>query len=173
MSNDKIVMLKQLFPVETKRLVIKPTVVEDVDLLLKMDKQEETQKFLGGIKDNTREEWLGFLEKRISSTERCSFTVFLKDNVPIGLCELKMIDNYAELSYIFDYDHCNNGYCTEACRKIIEFAFKELNLKYIYASVIKDNHSSVRVLEKLGFKYQDSIVKDSVLFLKYILTKKK
>ena len=167
--NNKDIILNRVFPVETKNLIIKKTVVEDVDLLLKMDKQEETQRFLGGIKDNTREEWIRFLEKRVSSNERCSFTIFLKSNIPIGLCELKIIDNYAELSYIFDYDYCNKGYCTEACKKIIEVAFDEMKLKYIYANVIKDNISSVRVLEKLGFKYQDSIVKDSTLFLKYIL----
>ena len=47
-------LLLDLLPIETERLIIKNTTIEDVDLLLKMDKQEETQKYLGGIKKQNK-----------------------------------------------------------------------------------------------------------------------
>ena len=46
----------KFIPVKTERLVIRKTLLKDVDLLLKIDKQEITQKYLGGIKNKTRKE---------------------------------------------------------------------------------------------------------------------
>ncbi len=159
-------MINDIFPLKTNRLVIRKTNVNDIDLLIKMDGQEITQKYLGGIKNKTREERIEFLEKRNNS-----LTVCLNDK-PIGFIELKINNNIGELSYIFDYDYCNKGYCTEAAKKIIEVGFNDLKLSYIFADTVKDNISSKRVLEKLGFKYKDSTNKDSITFLNYYLYNK-
>ena len=52
-KNKKII---NMLPFETERLIIKKTSIYDVELILKMDKQEITQKYLGGIKTKTKEE---------------------------------------------------------------------------------------------------------------------
>lgn len=153
MKNEKLIVL---LPLETERLIIKPTSVEDIELIIKLDKQEVTQKYLGGIKNKTREERIDFLENKASRFKNgCagSLTVCLKDNTPIGFAGLKIdeINNNAEISYLFDYDYSNKGYCTEACQKLIEVGFKKLDLNKIYADSIEGNDSSKRVLEKLGF----------------------
>ena len=110
---------------ETDRLIINKTTIDDIDLILKLDKQEVTQSFLGGIKNKTREERIEFLKKKDS------LTVSLKDNTKIGFIGLDIKDdNSGELSYIFDYDYSNKGYCTEACRRIIEIC-NDLGLDYI------------------------------------------
>jgi len=158
----------KLLPVETKRLVIKKTTVNDINLILKMDKQEETQKFLGGIKNKSKDERILFLENASDS-----YTVFLKNGIPIGFINLIFEDSFARLSYIFDYDYCNNGYCTEACLKLIDICFDILNLKSIVADTVDGNNSSKRVLEKLDFKYKNFIIKDLNKFLNYIIYKDK
>ncbi len=158
----------KLLPVETERLIIKKTTIDDINLILKMDKQEETQKFLGGIKNKSKDERILFLENASDS-----YTVFLKNGIPIGFINLIFEDSFARLSYIFDYDYCNNGYCTEACLKLIDICFDILNLKSIVADTVDSNNSSKRVLEKLGFKYENFIIKDSVKFLNYIICKDK
>ena len=56
--------MKELLPIYTERLKIVKTSIEDIDLILKMDKQEDTQKFLGGVKNKSREERLEFLNKK-------------------------------------------------------------------------------------------------------------
>ena len=144
-------------PIETDRLIINKTTIEDIDLILKLDKQEVTQKFLGGIKNKTREERIEFLKKKDS----------LKDNTKIGFIGLDIKgDNSGELSYIFDYDYSSMGYCTEACQKIIDIGIL-LGLDFISAETIKGNNSSKRVLEKLGFLYQNETIKDNVVFMHY------
>ena len=165
-------------PIETKRLIIRPTSINDVNLLLKMDKQELTQLFLGGIKNKTKKERIDFLNKKknISNKDHLnSLTIFLKDNTPIGFIELKIneIKNVAELSYIFDYDYTKKGYCTEASKKIIDIGFNILKLQYIYSTTDIDNSSSKRVLEKKGFKYINSSTKKNKKYLKYIIYNKK
>ncbi len=142
--------LIDFIPIETERLILKPTTIEDIDLLMKMDKQAKTQCYLGGIKDKPKEERLEFLKKKEEKWHldgNGSLTVFLKDNTPIGFVGLKN----EELSYIFDYDYWKHGYCIEACRKLIHIAFEELNIERIIAHSKEENIDSIKVLEKLGF----------------------
>ncbi len=173
--NKKNQKFLDLLPLETERLIIKPSSTNDVDMLLKMDKQEITQKFLGGIKNKTKEERITFLERKTSKFKNGlagQLTVYLKaTNTTIGFTGLsiKEENNNASIGYIYDYDYCNKGYCTEACKKLIEIAFNILKLDNVYAETVEGNNSSKRVLEKLGFQFQNITKKDSVNFLNYIL----
>lgn len=168
MKNKKFI---NLFPLETERLIIKFTTLNDVSLLLKMDKQKMTQLYLGGVRNKTKEERLIFLENKISKfkEENCaSLTIFLKNNTPIGFIDLCINENNnAKISYIFDYDYCNKGYCTEACRKLLYIGFNILKLNKIFADVVQENKSSKRVLEKLGFKLKNIHINNNIGFLDY------
>ena len=145
-----------LLPLETERLFIRPTGEEDIELILKMDKQETTQEFLGGIKNKTREERIEFLKRKKKKFEdglAGSLTICLKDGTPIGFTGLSIDEsnNEAEISYIFDADYTKKGYCFEACKKLIDTAFNSLELHRIFADTIEGNNGSKKVLEKLGF----------------------
>ena len=145
-----------LLPIKTDRLTIDKTTTKDVDFLLKTDKQEETQKYLGGIKNKTKEERIEFLKNKediFTQGIASSLTVLLPDNTPVGLIGLKIDDekNEAEISYLFDYDYWHNGYCTEAVNKLIDIAFNNLKLNRIFANTIIENINSIKVLERTGF----------------------
>lgn len=142
-------------PLNTERLLIRNTTIDDIDLLLKLDKQEVTQQYLGGIKIKGREKRLSFIKKKINS-DTCTMTVCL-NKVSIGFIEFNIENDKAEISYIFDYDYTNNGYCTEAVKKLIEVSFDKLKLREIYAEINPLNISSKKVLEKLGFKEDNRI----------------
>lgn len=153
-------LMISLLPLETERLIIKPTSIDDIDLILKMDKQKDTQKYLGGVKDQTREERIEFLKRKASKFDNKlagSLTVYLKgDNIPIGFTGLNINenDNNAEISYIYDLDYTKRGYCTEACKKLLDVAFNQLNLNKVYANTIHGNNDSTKLLEKLNFKHE-------------------
>lgn len=155
-KNEKFI---RMLPLKTERLIIRQTSVEDVDMLLKMDKQEITQAFLGGIKNKTREERIDFLERKVNKFKdgiAGSLTVCLKNGIPIGISGLSIDEdnNIGKIGYIYDYDYTHKGYCTEACKKIIDVGFKELKLNKICADTVQGNESSIRVLEKLNFKLE-------------------
>ena len=165
-----------LLPLTTKRLMIRKISIEDLNMILKMDKQKNTQKYLGGIKNKTIEERINFIKKKLEKYDKGlagQLTVCLKDGTPIGLVGLSINEenNTGEIGYIFDYDYCNKGYCTEACQKLLEIGFNKLNLKIISADTVSENVPSKRVLEKLGFKYQYSFTKDSTTFHFYTIKK--
>ncbi len=143
--------------IETNRLKIIKTSIYDVDLLLKMDKQDITQKYLGGIKNKTREERIKFLKNK-----KGSYTVMLKNGIKIGFISIK--DKY--LGYIFDADYTNNGYAYESCRALINDYYINNN-GIIYAETNKNNIKSISLLERLGFKY----LKNNNEFDIYILEK--
>lgn len=167
-----------LLPIETERLIIKNTSLEDVDLLLKMDKQEETQKYLGGIKNKTKEERLEFLKRKVDKTNNgtaSSLTVTIKESsTPIAFIGLKISEeeNNAEISYIFDYDYTKKGYCTEIVKKLIEISFNELNLTNVWADTIVGNDSSKKVLEKLQFQKTKERKENDTIFEIYELINK-
>ena len=145
-----------LLPLKTERLVIRKVSIDDVDLMLKMDKQENTQKFLGGVKNKTREERIAFLERKISRFDEGhagQLTVCLSDGTPIGFTGLSIREenNNAEISYLFDSDYTGKGYCTESSRELLRVAFEELKLHKVFGDTIEGNISSIKVFEKLGF----------------------
>lgn len=162
-------------PLETKRLIIKPTTKEDINLILKLDKQEKTQEFLGGIKNKTKEERLEFLNKKEQKFQQgiaSSLTVYLKDiEEPIAFIGIKIDEDTssAEISYIFDEEHTGKGYCTESVEKLIEVAFNDLNLTKIYADTVTANENSKKVLLRVGFKHIGTKVENDVLFDEYEL----
>ena len=86
--------------------------------------------------------------------------------------DFKIQDNIAEISYLFDYDYWHQGYCSEACQKLIEIAFRDLKLEKIKAESIVENQLSIRVLKRLGFKEEYFEEKDSHKFIHYCIDNK-
>ena len=150
--------MKELLPIYTERLKIIETSVDDIDLILKMDKQESTQLFLGGIKNKSREERLDFLSRK-----KNSLTVLL-DNERIGFVGLKVNEDKAEISYIFDSDYTGKGYCSEVVKVLIDIAFNKINLNKVYAYTKNENISSIKVLTKNGFVKKDSNDKEFIYY---------
>lgn len=58
-----------------------------------------------------------------------------------------------ELGYCLEKNYWNQGIMSEACMKVIRFAFEDVNVKYLRAKHIDQNIASQKVLEKCGFKY--------------------
>lgn len=59
-------------------------------------------------------------------------------------------DRRAELGYWFSHAVWGRGIATEACRAIVDYGFRDLELARIYAVVLAGNLASERVLDKLG-----------------------
>lgn len=85
--------------------------------------------------------------------EAYSFAVVRKDKPRfIGFCALNLNDGVYKLSTWLGRPFWNNGYASEAARKVLAFAFHDLRADRIQASWFADSPASGRVLEKLGFE---------------------
>lgn len=90
----------------------------------------------------------------------------LEDSHVAGTVSLTVRDAQhaqAELGYFLHPDLWGNGYATEAARLILGFAFSELALHRVFATVDPRNLASVRVLEKLGMTLEGRMRENMLL----------
>ena len=79
-----------------------------------------------------------------------------EDGVPIGMCGLIKRDALpdVDLGFAFLPAYRGNGYAFEAAQAAIDFAWDRLGLARIVAITAPDNDDSVRLLERLGFRFE-------------------
>ncbi|MEW6412924.1 MAG: GNAT family N-acetyltransferase [Candidatus Zixiibacteriota bacterium] len=59
-----------------------------------------------------------------------------------------------ELFYGFGKEHWGKGFATEAAQAVMDYAFDKIGLKRLIAVANPENIGSVRVLEKIGMKFE-------------------
>lgn len=72
-------------------------------------------------------------------------------------------DGWAEEWITSTYKAMDKGYCTEAGKVIVKYAFEELSLNRIYADAFTKNPASSKVMQKLGLKHEGTF-KQSCLY---------
>ncbi|TFD94557.1 GNAT family N-acetyltransferase [Jeotgalibacillus sp. R-1-5s-1] len=72
---------------------------------------------------------------------------------------LRSIMQSCILGYKLDHAMVGKGYITEALRGVVTFVFSELTLHRIEAPIMPSNKPSIRVVEKLGFRYEGTTFK--------------
>jgi RimJ/RimL family protein N-acetyltransferase len=81
------------------------------------------------------------------------------NNEPIGLCGFVKRDSLpeADIGFAFLPQFEKNGYALESAAAMMKYGREKLNLKRVLAITTQDNESSVRLLEKLNFKFNGLI----------------
>jgi [ribosomal protein S5]-alanine N-acetyltransferase len=65
----------------------------------------------------------------------------------------------ANLGYYIGKEYSGRGYCTEAVKLAVRFAFESARLHRVQAAVMLENVASRRVLEKAGFRLEGTASK--------------
>ena len=76
----------------------------------------------------------------------------------------------SELGYMLRRDHWGRGLTAEAAGLVLDFAFSEVGLHRVFAVVDENHRTSIRVLEKLGFRQEARHVKDAYLRDEWLTT---
>lgn len=80
-------------------------------------------------------------------------------------------DGVVEIGYSTLEAHQRNGYCTEAVRALISWAFGHPGIKMVIAHTLPDLRPSIRVMEKCGFVFGgDGPIEDGMQTVRYELT---
>lgn len=146
---------------QTKRLLLRPFREEDAS---------EVQRLAGSVEvadttlliphpypDGAAEGFIASTRADWENGEQCVFAITLISSGELcGSMGLKVSPKHerGELGYWIGTPFWNQGYCTEAARAVLEFAFKKLNLNIVVAHHFVRNPASGRVLQKLGMKYE-------------------
>lgn len=143
---------------ETKRLLLRESIVDDAPVLYEMTNDPEVMKYTGDIMFKSVEETKELI-RNYPDYQKYTYgrwtTIIKETNEIIGWCGLKYIEDLKEtdLGFRFMKMYWNKGYGTEASIACLQYGFEQLGIQQIIAQVYKDNGASQRVLQKLGFTY--------------------
>ena len=113
----------------------------------KINTTNKTKKYIANVNKNKNEFALAIILK--------------KNNALIGnmeICHMNWFDFKAgEIAYHIHKRHRKKGYATEASKGLINYCFKHMKMRKIYADTQPTNIASQKVLKKLGFKLEGRI----------------
>ncbi len=103
------------------------------------------------------EEWISTHAATFEAGRAVDFAITLRaDGSLLGAIGLRDISvgHQAELGYWIGVPYWGQGYCTEAARAVIVYAFTTLDLFRVHAHHFSCNPASGQVLRKLGMKHE-------------------
>jgi len=141
---------------ETERLLLRPPERRDIPAFVPLIGDFEVSRNLGNVPhpyaENDAHAWLSKLDERRAKGEVFPYAITRKaDGAYLGGCGLHLENGALELGYWLGRPHWKLGYATEAARRVLDFAFDELQIGEVWAGWFHDNPKSGHVLAKLGF----------------------
>ena len=167
---------------ETKRLILKPVALSDLDNIFALRSDQEVMKYVENDFVKTKEEVLDFIQCQQGYFEKYGldfFSVFEKETGAFvgqaGLFHLCFDINLPdiELGYRLHKKYWHKGYATELATALIEYGFNQLSLPKIIAAVDPENDRSRRVMEKVGMSYLGMIEFRGFLLSRYEIANNK
>jgi ribosomal-protein-alanine N-acetyltransferase len=145
----------------TKRLVLRPFNLKDApdvkELAGEWDIAATTANIPHPYQDGMAEDWIATHQGAYDKGEAVTFAIAVKSNQrlagAIGL-HIDPTNALAEMGYWIGKPYWNQGYCTQAARAVIRYAFEVLNLNRVQARHMTKNLASGRVMEKVGLQYE-------------------
>lgn len=152
---------------ETKRLLIRETVLEDVPKLYEIRQQPGMSDYVEPMQPTLQEE-MEFMEAYIHHMyafyDFGLWTVLERENGRIvgraGLFPSKFLDEGVELGYMFAAERQRRGYALECGRAILDYASDVLDLPEVHVLIHIRNRASIRTAGRLGFTEYEIIQKN-------------
>ena len=149
---------------ETKRLHLSPLSFEHCEFVLELLNEPSFIRFIGDKKVSTFEEARGYLaEGPLRCVEEHGYGMFLVsskfDGDSLGMCGLVKRAQFgiAEIGFAFLRRHWAQGYALESARAVLDHAQGQLGLSPLIAIADSDNLASIRLLKKLGFRFEKMV----------------
>ena len=134
--------------IETKRLILREISQNDLEDFYQIFSTDEVGRFINKMSHSDVERY--FEKKKNKPKNPYSFAVVLKENNKmIGTCGVKLNaeTNVGTLSYVFNPNYWSKGYCTEACKAILNYCFNIGKMDKIEADCFEDNNASIHILK--------------------------
>ena len=156
--------MKERPTLKTERLILRPFSLDDGPVVKRLagdrDIASTTARIPHPYEDGMAEAWISTHHEQYEKGESVVFAMTLREDRTlvgaIGL-ELRPENAQGELGYWVGKPYWNCGYCTEAAREVLWYAFGTLGLNRVYAQHFGRNPASGRVLRKIGMKHEGSL----------------
>lgn len=149
---------------ETERLFLRKLSTADAGFILDLLNQPSFIHYIGDRGVRTLEDASRYiLNGAVSSYERFGFGMYLtllkEGEVPIGICGLVKRDTLedVDIGFAFLPQYWSKGYAFESASAVLAYGRNTLGLKRILGIATADNTGSIRVLEKIGLKFEKMV----------------
>jgi RimJ/RimL family protein N-acetyltransferase len=141
----------------TERLVLRPFTLNDASEVQRLagDREiaRETTEIPHPYEDGVAERWISTHAERFVNGEGVTLAVTLRsDGRLLGAISLEINRDgtWAEMGYWIGKPYWGQGYCTEAAREMLRYAFEAIGLHRVQARHFPRNPASGRVMQKIG-----------------------
>ena len=153
------------FPVlQTERLTLRELNLNDTKAIFRLRTKKEVVEFIDRKTLNNLSETRAFIERisKLTSNNKGVFWVIeskINSQVigTIGLRNFEDEEDYAEIGYELEPSYQQKGFMSEAFNVVVEYGFKQMELKTIEAFTHKNNRASIALLEKQKFVFEPEI----------------
>lgn len=149
--------------IEGPRIILRAIELKDTAVLFELINNPRVEFATGGwsfpVSKEKQEKWI---KNQIDSNQSLLRTMIevKESKETIGTCILSDIDyknGTAEVHIKLLDIYQGEGYGTETINTLINYAFEELRLNCIYASILEDNDQSVNLFAKCNFKEEGTL----------------
>jgi RimJ/RimL family protein N-acetyltransferase len=147
--------------IETGRLILRRLAVDDAEFIVELLNQPSFLRYIGDKEVRNNADAVRYIQDGpLASYERFGFGLYLVElketGVPIGICGLLKRDSLPDVDVGFAFlpSYWSQGYAFEAAAAVMTYGRDVLGLRRIVAITSPDNEGSVRLLEKLGLRFE-------------------
>ena len=149
---------------ETKRLDLRRLAIDDAEFILGLLNEPSFIRNIGDKGVRTVEDARQYISKGpVDSYERFGFGLYLVElkgeGTPIGICGLvkRATLKDVDVGFAFTPQYWSKGYAFESASAVMTYATDTLGLDRIVAITSPDNDGSIKLLKKLGMRFEHMI----------------
>jgi [ribosomal protein S5]-alanine N-acetyltransferase len=148
----------------TKRLTLRRLRPADAEFIVELLNDAAFLRFIGDKAVRTADDACQYiLDGPMASYDRYGFGLWLvevkESGLPVGMCGLLKRESLpdVDIGFAFLPAYRSRGYAFESASAVLEYGRSEFGLKRIVAITDPDNAGSIRVLQKIGMRFERMI----------------
>jgi len=149
---------------ETERLALRRLSPGDAEFILDLLNQPSFLRYIGDKGVRNTEEAINYIQTGpVASYEQHGFGLYLvqlkETGASIGICGLLKRDTLpdVDIGFAFLPAYWSRGYALESAEAVMKYGREKFGLQRIVAITSLNNEASIKLLEKLGMKFEGVI----------------
>lgn len=146
---------------ETRRLLLRRLCADDAEFIVDLLNQPSFLRYIGDKEVRSIADAVRYIETGpMTSYERFGFGLYLvelkESGASIGICGLLKRDSLPDVDVGFAFlpAYWSQGYAFESATAVMNYGREVLGLRRIVAITSLDNDASIRLLEKIGLRFE-------------------
>jgi RimJ/RimL family protein N-acetyltransferase len=154
----------------TQRLFLHQLSLQDGEFIMELLNTPGWIQFIGDRNITSKEKAEEYIEKIMANPNVTYWVVRIKDKqIPIGLVTLIKRDylEHHDIGFAFLPQHNGKGYAREASAEVLSALTKDPAHTHIVAITLRENISSINLLEKMGLRFEKEVIDNGETLLLY------